>query len=130
MLSRIPAISNFLFVRNLFGSFSILNNVLSKSDQYLELRYLEVSLLQTIFSVNPVIFWLFSIPYLEHSNEVFQWIIMFISSIWMLITGLTKLCSEVSSSFLSTSFGQQHVLRSKAKTHCEKFRQEISGFET
>ena len=112
MLSRIPVISNFHFVRNLFGPFSILNNVLSKSDRYVELRYLEVSLWRTIFSVNPVIFWLFSIPYLEHSNEVFQWIILFISSIWMLITALTKLCSEVSSSFLSTSFRQQHVLSS------------------
>ena len=66
-LSQIFTMSNFLF-----GPFSILINFPYKSVRYLELRYLELSLCRTIFSVPSVIFGLFSIGYLEHSNEVFE----------------------------------------------------------
>ena len=91
-LSRTFITSNFLF-----GPFSILINFSYKSVRYLELRSLELSLCRTIFSVSSVIFGLFPIGYLEH--EVFEWIILFISGIRMLITALTKLCSEVCSFF-------------------------------
>ena len=95
----------------LFGPFSILISFTYKSVPYLELRYLELSLCRTIFSVPSVIFGLFSIRYLEHSNEVFERIIMFISGIRMLIiTALTKLCSEGRSFFFSTFLRQQYVL--------------------
>ena len=42
-----------------------------------------------------MIFGLLPIRYVEHLNEVFEWIILFISGIRMLITALTKLCSEI-----------------------------------
>ena len=96
-LSRTFTMSNFLF-----GPFSILINFYRKSVPYLKLRSLK--LFWTIFSVPSVIFGLFSIGYLEYSNKVFKWIIPFISGIRMLITALTKLCSEVCSFFFSTSF--------------------------
>ena len=99
-LFRIFTMSNFLF-----GVFSILVNF-----PYLELRYLVLSLCRTIVSVPSVIFGLFLIRFLEYSNEVFEWIIIFISGIRILITALTKLCSEVCFCIFSTSFKQQHVL--------------------
>ena len=98
-LSRTFIMSNFLF-----GPFSILINFPYKSARYLERRYLELSLCRTIFSVPSVIFGLFAIGSLEHSNDVFEWIIPFISGIPMLLTALTKLCSEVCSFFFSKSF--------------------------
>ena len=109
------AISNTLYLGTFsklnfsFGLFSILINFLYKSVQYLELCYLELSLCQTIFWFPSIIFGLFPIHYLKHSNEVLEWIILFISVIQILITALTKLCSEVCSFFFSTSF-RQHVL--------------------
>ena len=114
--------SNFLF-----GPFSILSNFPYKSVRYLELCYLELSLCRTIFSAPSVIFGLFPIRYLEHSNKVFKWIILFISGIRILITALAKLYSEVCPFFFSTPF-RKHVLI-QVKTQCKKFRQEISGFE-
>ena len=99
LLSQTFTLSNFLF-----GPCNILINFPYKSVRYLELRYLEFSLCRTIFSVPSVIIGLFPIGYLEHSNEVFEWIILFILGIRMLITALTKLCSEVCSFFFSTSF--------------------------
>ena len=98
-LSRTFTMSNFLFC-----PFSILINFPYKFVRYLEFRYLELSLCRTIFSVPSVIFELFPIGYLEHSNEVFEWIIPFISGIWMLIIALKKFCSEVYSFFFSISF--------------------------
>ena len=83
----------------LFSSFSILINFSYKSVGYLELRYLELSLCWTFFSLHSVIFGLFLIRYLEHSNEIFEWIILFISGSQMLITVFTKLCPEVCSFF-------------------------------
>lgn len=98
----------------LFGPFSILINFPYKSVRYLQLRYLELSLCRTIFSVFWVIFRLFPIRCLENSHEVFEWIILSISGIQMLITPLTKLCSKVCSFFLGAVshplFRQQHVL--------------------
>ena len=108
----------------LFSSFSILINFSYKSVGYLELWYLELSLCWTFFSLHSVIFGLFLIRYLEHSNEIFEWIILFISGIQMLITVFTKLCPEVCSFFFSISFWQQHV-----KTQWKKLLQEMSGFE-
>ena len=105
LLSPTFTTSNFLF-----GSFSFLIKFPYKSVWYLELRYLKLSQSRAIFSVPSVIFGLFPISYLEHSNEVFQWIILFISGIQMLITALSKLSLEVCSFFFSTSFRQQHVL--------------------
>ena len=70
--------------------------------------YLNFSLCQKNFSVPSVIFGLFPIHYLEHSNEVFEWIILFISGTWMLITALKKFV-RVFFSFFSTSFRHQHV---------------------
>ena len=113
-LSRTFTMSNFLF-----SSFRILINFHYKTVWYLELRYPELSLCCTIFSVHSVIFGLFLIRYLEHSNEIFEWIILFISGIQMLITTLTKLYPEVYSFFSSSSFWQQHV-----KTQWKKFRRE------
>ena len=66
-LSRTFTMSNFLF-----GFFSILINFPHKSGRYLELHYLKLLLSQTIFLVPSVIFGLFPIRYLEHSNEVFE----------------------------------------------------------
>ena len=66
-LSRTFTMSNFLF-----GPFSILRNFPYKFIRYLELCYLELSLCRTIFSVPSIIFGLFPIRYLEHSNEVFE----------------------------------------------------------
>ena len=71
--------------------------------------------IRTIFSVPLVIFGLFPIRYLEHSHEVFEWIILFISGIWMLITALTKLPSEVCSFFFSTLFRQCQAFRDLEK---------------
>ena len=118
-LSQTFTMSNFLF-----GLFSIHINFPYKSLWYLELRYLELSLCWTMFSVRSVIFGLFPICYIEHSKEVFEWIILFISGIRMLITALTKLCSKVCFFFFSTSFRQQHVL-SSAKIQCKKFRRDV-----
>ena len=59
--------SNFLFV-----PLNILINFPYKSVRYLELRYLELSLCQTIFSVPSVIFGLFLNSYLEHLDELFE----------------------------------------------------------
>ena len=89
-LSGIPAISNFLF-----GPLSILINFPYKSVRYLELRYLNLSVCRTIFSAPSIIFRIFPIRHFEHSNEVFELIILFIVGIRMLINALTKLCSEV-----------------------------------
>ena len=83
----------------LFSSFRILINFSYKSVGYLELWYLELSLCWTIFSLHSVIFELFLIRCLEHLNEVFEWIILFISDIQMLITVFTKLCPEFCSFF-------------------------------
>ena len=106
LLSRTFTTSNFLF-----GIFSILIKFPYKSVWCLELRFLKLSQSRAIFSVTSSHFWAhFPISYLEHSNEVFQWIILFISGIQMLITALSKLSSEVCSFFFSTSFRQQHVL--------------------
>ena len=99
LLSRTFTMSNYLF-----DPFSILINFPYKSARYLELRYLEFSLCRTIFSVPSAIFGPFPIRYLEHSNGVFEWIILFISCIRMLITALTKLCSEFCYFFISTLF--------------------------
>ena len=118
----------FTMSKFVFGSFSILIDFPYKSVRYLVLRYLKLSLCRPIFSVSSVIFGVFLILYLEHLNEVFEWIILFILVIRMLITALSKVCSEVCSPFFSTSFRQQHVL-SYAKTQCKKFRREIPGFE-
>ena len=68
-----------------FGCFNILVNFPYKSVRYLELRYFKPSLSPTIFLVASVIFGLFPYRYLEHSNEVFHWIILFIPEIRMLI---------------------------------------------
>ena len=96
-LSQTFTMSNFLF-----GLFSIHINFPYKS-----LWYLELSLCWTMFSVRSVIFGLFPICYIERSKEVFEWIILFISGIRMLIIALTKLCSKVCFFFFSTSFRQQ-----------------------
>ena len=48
-------------------------------------RYLELPLYWTIFSVSSVIFGLLLMCYFEHLNEVFEWILPFISGIWILI---------------------------------------------
>ena len=104
-LSRTITMSSFLF-----GHISNLINLPYKSARYLELHYLELSPCRKIFSVPSVIFGLFPIRHLEHSNEVFEWIILFLSGIRMLITALTKLCSEVCSFFFSTSFRKQYFL--------------------
>ena len=66
-LSRIPAISKFYYFE-LFIWFP----QYSHSVRYLELRYLELSLCRTIFSVHPVTSGLFLIRYLEHSHESFR----------------------------------------------------------
>ena len=84
--------SNFLS-----APFIILFNFPYKFVQYLKPCYLKFSLCRTTFSVSSVIFRLFPIPYLEHLNEVLEWIILFISGIRMLVIALIKLCSEVSS---------------------------------
>ena len=90
-----------------------------------DICYLEYLLPRTFTMLsNTVIFGLFLISYLEHSNEIFEWIILFISGIQMVVTVFTKLCREVCSFLFSTSFWQQHV-----KTQWKKFRQEMSGFE-
>ena len=99
-LSRTITMSSFLF-----GHISNLINLPYKSA-----RYLELSPCRKIFSVPSVIFGLFPIRHLEHSNEVFEWIILFLLGIRMLITALTKLCSEVCSFFFSTSFRKQYFL--------------------
>ena len=98
-LSRIFTMSNFSFV-----TFCILINFPCKSVRCLKHRYLKFSLCRTIFSVALVIFGLFPIPYLKHWHEVFEWIILFISGIQMLITALTKLCLENRSYIFSTFF--------------------------
>ena len=66
-LSRTFTMSNFLC-----GIFSILVNFHYKSVRYLELLDLKLSLRRTIFSVRSIIFGLFPILYLEHSDEVFE----------------------------------------------------------
>ena len=101
LLSQTFTLSNFLF-----DPFSILINFPYKSVWYLELRYLKLSLCRIIFSIPSVMIGLFPTSHLEHSNEVFEWIILFISGIRirMLTTALTKLCSEVCCFFFSTSF--------------------------
>ena len=65
--SQILTILNFLF-----GRFSIPFNFPYKPVRYLKLRYLELPLCRTIFSVPSVIFGLFPIYYLKHSNEAFE----------------------------------------------------------
>ena len=104
-----PLSRTFTMSKFLIDSFSILIKFPYKSVGYLELCYLKLSLRRTIFSVPSVIFGLFPIRYLEHSNEVFEWIILFISGIRILITALTILCSEVCSFFFSLSL-RQHFL--------------------
>ena len=106
------AMSNFLF-----GSSSILVNFSYKSIRYLELHYLELS-----------IFGLFRNCLLEHSNEVFEWIMLLISGIRNLITALTKLFLELCSFFFS-NIVQATKCPHWAKTQCKKFRQEMSGFK-
>ena len=88
----------------LFRYFSILIDLPYKSVRYLELRYLKFSLCRPIFSVPSIIFGVFPILYLWHLNEVFEWIILFISGIRMLITALSQVCSEVCTLFFSTFF--------------------------
>ena len=83
-LSRDFTVSNFPF-----GSFSILINFPYKSVRYLEFRYLQLSLCRTIFSVHSVTFGLFLIRYLKHWNEIFEWIILFISGIQILTIAFT-----------------------------------------
>ena len=61
--SQILTILNFLF-----GRFSIPFNFPYKSVRYLKLRYLELPLCRTIFSVPSVIFGLFPIRCLEYSS--------------------------------------------------------------
>ena len=56
-----------------------------------------------------VIFGLFPIHYLEHSNKVFEWIILFVSGTWMLITALKIFVRVFFFFFFSTSFRHQHV---------------------
>ena len=121
-LSRPFTMSNFLF-----GLFSILINFPFKSVRHLEVRYLERSLCRTIFLVPSVIFGLFPIRYLEHSNAVFEWIMLFISDIRILITALTKLWLSVLSFFQYCS--GKNISSSYVKTPCEKFRREMPGFE-
>ena len=119
-LSRTFTMSNFLF-----GPSRILINFPYKSVRYLKLRYVELFLCRIIFSVPSVIFGLFLIRY---SNKIFEWILLFISGIQILITALTKLCLQVCSFFISTLFRQQHV-HSQAKNQCKKFRREMSVVE-
>ena len=98
-LSRFFTMSN-----SLFGLFSILINF----------RSVFLTQLSRTFTVSNTFlgpfshFWADSQP--EHSNGVFEWIILLISGILMLTTALTKLCSEDCSFFFSTRFRQQHVL--------------------
>ena len=97
-----------------------------KSVRYLELRYLELLLCQTICLVPSVIFGLFPIRYLEHSNEVFEWILLFISGIRMLITALIKLCLEVCSFFFQNRAGS-NIPSVKRKLHVKSLGETPQG---
>ena len=57
------------------------------------------SAISNILSVPSFIFGVFPIRYIEHLNEIFKWIILFISDNRILITALKKLCSEFCSFF-------------------------------
>ena len=81
-LSRIPATSNFHYVQLFIRSLQHSHSAISK-----------------ILSVPSFIFGVFPIRYIEHLNEIFEWIILFISDNRILITALKKLCSEFCSFF-------------------------------
>ena len=80
----------FYLVPSAFSLTSLINPFGISNSAISNFHYVE-----DFFSIPSVIFGLFPIRYLEHSNEVCEWIILFIWSIRMLVTALIQLCREV-----------------------------------
>ena len=91
-------------------------------------RYLELPLCWTIFSVSSVIFGLLLMCYFEHLNEVFEWILRFISGIRILICIWQSFVRKFVLSFFQHCSGN-NLSSIIGKTKWKKFRQERSGFE-